>query len=79
MNRAIIVKIADEIEKHWDGPTHYKNEVPEWDGPTGKCWCSIKKKYVDPNQKCNLCPECTAISQVDIHPPRYLHPTEMSW
>ena len=65
-------------DNKWDGPKEYKTEVGDWEGPSGMYWCNDKKKYVNPN-KCNDCPECEAIYQVDIHPPRYLRPTDMSW
>lgn len=44
-------KIADQILK-------------DWFGPTGKCWCEKKKKFIDPT-KCvlNDCPECTPLGQ----------------
>jgi hypothetical protein len=73
----LVQDIADEIEMHWEGPTEFKGEVPEWDGPSGMSWCQDKKKYVHP-EKCD-CPECQAITQVDIKPERYLHPTDISW
>jgi hypothetical protein len=82
MKQAIIVKIAkeiiDEAVNHWEGPTEFHGEVPEWDGPSGEVWCKEKKKNVDPNN-CPDCPDCEAVSQVDEHPPRLLRPTEMSW
>lgn len=78
MNKLKIAEIAQEVLEHWEGPSQYKNVVPIWDGPSGQYWCKQKNKLVNPN-KCDDCPECEAISQLDIHPPRYLHPTEMSW
>jgi Zn finger protein HypA/HybF involved in hydrogenase expression len=58
-----IKKIADDIEKNWDGPT-------------GKVWCKEEQKFVDPDTCGKKCPECEALKSQDMHNYRYLHLTD---
>jgi hypothetical protein len=55
-----LIKIADEIEK-------------DWFGPTGQCWCKERKKFIDPEDCTGCCPECEPLRSQDTKQFRYLH------
>jgi hypothetical protein len=75
MNKSSINKICDEINK-WTGPEKYKPESGDWNGPDGMIWCETK--FIDP-KKCKDCAGCEVIDVTDVHPSRYLRPTDISW
>jgi hypothetical protein len=60
LNKKMITKLSDEI-------------VKDWFGPTGECWCEEKKKFIDPEDCVNCCPECKPLNSQDIKQFRYLH------
>jgi hypothetical protein len=55
-----------------------KDILDYWTGPLGLCWCDEKKQYVKPDS-CKECPECEAIDDTDIHPPKYIRPKDITW
>lgn len=45
----------------------------DWYGPSGDCWCEKKKKFIDPDEADEDCPECGNLRAEDIRQFRYLH------
>lgn len=60
MNRNAITEISEEI---LDG-------FREWFGPSGKCWCEKKKKFVEPDQDPS-CTDCQSLHAIDLSNVRY--------
>jgi Zn finger protein HypA/HybF involved in hydrogenase expression len=48
------------------------NEILDWAGPSGLCWCEDRQKFIDPNDARFDCPECEPIDRIDDPPSRFL-------
>lgn len=46
-------------------------DILDWAGPSGLCWCEERKEFIDPNDAELSCIECEPIDRLDDPPTRF--------